>query len=497
MLSCTKIDIENDSAQTSNLASDVTQKFFSLPANASPALQRIAVEMKTRNDKNEFVKQFVSYNGYPVWNKMQIIVHPATGSSSAPAARGSGNDTIVILPIVAENADYVNGFISVTLNGNITYNLYRGGDYDLYTFNNVPADSISAEKAAVQMVLLNHHVFGYTKFKVNDKRLFRNHFSSSFDTTGAEIEVEIHPPSAVTNALSYTECNEVCVYNVCTICGEPSCPLSFGICWETCTTYEFPDGGGGGGTPSGGGGDPPPPPPFPCPSSQSRGVPPPTCGPTPFPQPIVPIPTQPQPSPCSKVYALFQNAAIKAKYVQVRNERLDPQESAWSYTANGTGGYYSYGLSGKLEVNINYPPLPTLSKGSVHCHNAGGFPIFSLVDIKENLCGLVGGILSTNACVGMVSPSGDTYILTVQDINDFATFADNLTNDIMEDREKEYELYIDKTTSPGANMEKSFLEYLEKYNSGLGVVKANANFTEFTELKLVGNVRTEVPCAAN
>ena len=46
-LSCTKIDTENDSAQTSNLASDVTQKFFSLPSNASYAIQRIATEMKS------------------------------------------------------------------------------------------------------------------------------------------------------------------------------------------------------------------------------------------------------------------------------------------------------------------------------------------------------------------------------------------------------------------------------------------------------------------
>jgi uncharacterized membrane protein YgcG len=311
--SCTKIntDIPGGPALTN---AEVTQKFFALSANAPVAVRRTAEEMKKKNVALEFVKAFIKNNGYPAWDKAIIqsrhrVTPTAFAGSSASA---EGGDTIVIIPVVQINIAFVDGFVTATLNGSINLDLYRGGDYSAYSFNNEPADSISADKAAMQVMYFNYRVFGYTRFEVSDNRLLSN--DAVLDTSKPHRVFEISSVQEPPQTLTGNESNLLLAVAMCVDIYQSipcigiftdqriGCSVYIG---QSCYTIYVDTGGGGGGStgPTGGsgpgggtggggtGGT------FPCASSQGRTIqvanP---CGPA-NPPPVNPIPPVPPVSP--------------------------------------------------------------------------------------------------------------------------------------------------------------------------------------------------------
>jgi hypothetical protein len=314
--SCTKIntDVPDKLAFTD---AEVTQKFFALPANASVAVRRAADEMKRRNSQSsEFVKNFVKNNGYPAWDKaiIQSRRRTATASFAGSSASAESGDTIVIIPVVQVDIAFVNGFVTATLNGAVNLDLYRGGDYSAYSFNNVATDSISADKAAMQIMYFNYRVFGYTRFEVSDNRLLSN--DAVPDTSKPHRVFEISSVQEPPQSLTGNESNLLLAVAICVDIYQTApcigiftdlktanytennithgCHIYVG---SECYTIYVDTGGGGGSTGPTGGSDPgggtggggtggt-----FPCASSQGRTIavanP---CGPA-NPPPVFPIP---------------------------------------------------------------------------------------------------------------------------------------------------------------------------------------------------------------
>jgi hypothetical protein len=305
--SCTKIDTDAP-AKLALTDAEVTQKFFALPANAPVAVRRAVDEMKKRNSQStEFVKAFVRKNGYPLWDKVTVAVGTDIDTRATSSAMQEG-DTLIVVPVLQDSSSVVKSFINITLNGEVSLAFYRGGDYSAYSYDDVPEDSINADKAAIQIMWLNYKVFGATKFIVNDDKLFME--GTAVYTGPHPRIVKIDPPTAPVlqgRFLMVQICNQVPTAQGCSCwhhditqctCTIPNC------CWhQSCWYIYFPPyddspggSGGGSGDPTGGGGTTPGGD-FPCASSQGRtiGIADPCGGSSP--PPIYPVPPVPPVSP--------------------------------------------------------------------------------------------------------------------------------------------------------------------------------------------------------
>jgi hypothetical protein len=486
--SCTKIntDVPRKLALTD---AEVTQKFFNVPANAPLAAKRLSIELKRRNDSLEFVREFVKNNGYPVWAKAMLPVeHPVTNTSFSDNV--AAEDTVIIVPVVPQGQAVVGSFIKAFLSGNVNVSLYRGSDYSAYSFNNVPADSINADKAAIQIMVLNNYVFGYKDFSINDDRLFlsiapnpnhRQRIASIRDTGAAHLMGE---------AL----CTNVCIAILCNICEQMSCPLTTITCLTSCETIGPSNPGGdpttGGGGGSGGGAGS-----FPCAGSQGKTIavanP---CGPA-NPPPVVPI-TTPKP-PCEKVGDFMNNPEVKSRYQIIREYKDSAFEAGINFFNDGTGLFFSGKDQPNHSVQMSTYPVPCA--GSVHSHDSGAFSIFSLADI-ENILNNTDKFSLESATFGIVAPDGTIYVMTIQDPYAFATtfYQDFYEPYTLKERENFYKRYIDKTILPGADTEKGFLQFAESWGMGIGLVKYDKNDIELTNpinltLEGAGNAQHVVP----
>jgi hypothetical protein len=298
--SCTKADTL---ASTGHGLTDaaVTQKFFALPANASLAVKRAAAEMQKRNATSEFVAAFVKKNGYPLWDKATVVAGTGIATKANSSSATQEGDTLVVVPVLQDSSSTVKSFINITLSGEVSLAFYRGGDYSVYSYDDVPEDSINADKAAIQIMWLNYKVFGATKFIVNDDKLFMD--GAAVYTGPHPRIIKIDPPTTPVlqgRFLMVQICNQIPTIQGCSCwhhditqcsCTIPNC------CWrQSCWYIYFPPyddspggSGGGSGDPTGEGGggtggD------FPCASSQGRtiGIADP-CGGSSNPPPVVPL----------------------------------------------------------------------------------------------------------------------------------------------------------------------------------------------------------------
>jgi hypothetical protein len=521
--SCTKINTDVPGKLVFTDA-EVTQKFFTLPANAPVAVRRAADEMQRRNSQSsEYVKAFIKNNGYPAWDKaiIQSRRRVATPSFARNSASAEGGDTVVIIPVMQVDIAFVGSFVTATLNGSVNLDLYRGGDYSAYSFNNVPADSISADKAAMQIMYFNYRVFGYTRFDVSDNRLLSN--DAVLDTSKPHrvfvISSVQEPPQSLAAG---NESNLLLAVELCTDvyittpgwCGgvfgstngrgtqgtaenniviTPHCTVYLGT---SCYTIYVDDGGGdggptggpdpGGGTGGGTGGT------FPCASSQSRTIavanP---CGPA-NPPPVNPIP--PPKPPCEKVADFFQIPNVGATYQNIRGYAGGDKEMAYAFNTQGNG-VLTPGVPDSSQVNIG---MVENCIGYVHCHDSlSTYYLFSYTDLENIFNNLDESKITEQAIIGLIAPDGTTYLLTIQDRSAFMQAFGNMVLNQSDPykREEKYSEYFEDLDTP-AQMEMGFLKFMGDINAGVGLVKANNYLNEFTELKLSsdGTDIVETPC---
>ncbi|MGG9961875.1 hypothetical protein [Ferruginibacter sp. SUN106] len=277
---------------------NVTEHFFALPANASSAVKRVAVQMRKQNSNKEFITSFVKNNGFVIWDKAIISVGKPKVSTGHLGENNVENnaDTIVILPLVQADSVYVGGFLKAVIADTVSIDLYKNRDYQALPYagsSSVAQSNVTtAENFALRMMLMDNLVFGYTKFEMRDKKLFAG--NSNADTNNIIRVVEFGNSSNNFNGGGTTSSNyiySVCVtvttttYTTSRYCGtETYCAatVGYGLC-DNCGTYcylintphtssttdceywedggsgvgswpDFPSGGGGG---TGGGGTTP------------------------------------------------------------------------------------------------------------------------------------------------------------------------------------------------------------------------------------------------
>ncbi len=334
-LSCKKTDILSNEKESTNenKTEYKAEQFFELPANASSALQRVARELEKQNKTNEFVKQFISKEGFPIWNKASMYIK-TKGIKNNPTAGfdpGGLSDTTVLIPLVWNAEKYVHGFIWANVRDSVTLKIFRQNDYVNFPFqtSQTPTSTTSAENFALRMMLMDKEVFGSTEFEIKDKRLFNystiysdtatakrfirfdSSAAHSFQSTGPTVD-NIMQLVCVTITTQTTTINNHCPY-LPGQCSGPNgaCDNCAAICANVSTTYStiyhceiwneeegegwpsMPGGGGtgGGGNPTGGGGQPP------CGSfgaNMVEGVVPINCEAGPGGNPWPPAPTQEQ-----------------------------------------------------------------------------------------------------------------------------------------------------------------------------------------------------------
>ena len=262
MYACTKTDFSYIEKQV-----NATEKFFVLPANTSKTVQRVAEELKRQNNLTGFIKEFAAKQGFAVWDKAVLVNTPVSQASifGSEASVTEEADTLVLIPLVKENKDYVNSFIAAKVSSIVLIKFYEGGKYEEkpFTENFNSADTVTAEKYALQLILLDNYIFGRTKYKLTDPRLFSNISPLQENTSERILEIHQIVPVGESNLYS-TSIVTICVFNHhCTLVpgyctathcdGCIQCLSSVCIDFEVQTWYdEWGEGGGGGG---GGGGE--------------------------------------------------------------------------------------------------------------------------------------------------------------------------------------------------------------------------------------------------
>lgn len=277
-LSCRKSDITRPAEEFT-----VTEKFFKSNRSADPAEQSLVNFLQRKNAKQPFVEATVKKIGYPVWDK--IMARAGVSSRATVAGMSEGRKQphantisydIYYIPFVRDSQNRVNAAMIIKASLADTSISYAC-DWQYKTFLDDAATSNSdADKFAVFFMQFDNAVFGYTKFKVTDKSLFRNKYGSA-----DHIAIKMDQQGDVSTNSINVRCADVTSYTwycpfvttgrqcrnlpagECDHCPEYcTTSQSMTVCWEEFIDDGPPppagDGGGTSGDGTGGGGSIPP-----------------------------------------------------------------------------------------------------------------------------------------------------------------------------------------------------------------------------------------------
>ncbi len=226
-ISCKKTDLFNaDQVKSSRL----TNKFFSLNGDVHPLVSKMVAEISRRNTKHEFIENFATTNGLPVWDKAIITAGKLNSSNSFIANSNSQQDSLVYVPLVLENTQQVNGFVRAVISDSIYLSYCLAKDYKNYPFTRNGFE-VDATEFSSFLMLLDHEVFGHKRFNITDLRLFD--FSlSSLSQSSTIIEIKSISTASPSNLMAGT------ITSVCwltptenTLSGHCTCGGGFGNCW--------------------------------------------------------------------------------------------------------------------------------------------------------------------------------------------------------------------------------------------------------------------------
>jgi hypothetical protein len=475
--SCTKIDTKSSSSST-----NVTEKFFSLPPATLPIVKRVAKKLEEQNSITEFIKDFAKNKGFAFWDKAQVTIKTKKGHENFSSSIIESSDTIIIIPVVLENTNLVNGFLQATLHDSINVQFHRRSSYEVYPFGHTQDSSLTAERYMVQMMLLDKAVFGDTLFKVVDSRLFLH---AGFNTIANPADHFISINEISQNNLFE---NAICVGSweqyVCVICHLESCQYSHWYYWETCM-----DGGGGtssGSDPGqvGNTGNP----------GQSNGS-----GGT------IPVsnPSSPQ-NPCDSVNAMAQNTTFRNLFQYLKSQVPTKKENMYILPENDfltTPTLYP-GQEHEFEVW----PTPTneeyyYCRGWIHnhwAHQDSASLIFSSGDIATFARQLTDTatyhIDYKKFMIGVVCDSSAQYMLMVKDIDKFRLWAQFNSDDfVLSTRYTQKKLSTSYLPLSVAETEKRFLQLMS--TAGIELYKGSNDFKTWNTLSLATNGNTVISTA--
>lgn len=156
---------------------DVSIKFFNLPQNLNPAVQKIANKIKVQNNEKNFLDAFVKVQGYPIWDKAKITTVPLAYApnirfNSRASSSTTETEDFILVPLAMPNTNRVHGALSCVVKGDsVSIALIDGRKYKWY--NDHP-DSIgmNGEDVTLLMMQLDKAAFNHKYFKVKDSAAF-------------------------------------------------------------------------------------------------------------------------------------------------------------------------------------------------------------------------------------------------------------------------------------------------------------------------------------
>ncbi len=510
-ISCAKLDTKLD-MQNENIAV-ATTKFFKVPSTTDPLTLKVINEIKTRNDKKEFVSSFAVMNGYPVWDKALILVdkskHQTSFSNSGDGS--SINDTIFLIPLVLINETKVNGFIKATLNEDIRINYSLAQDYKNYSFATSGLTPSDATRFAFCMIYLNKKVFADKQYNITDSRLF------SSDTINKKTaRIYFNEENQAINLVEPLEmCDHVNVqyvncafptYAECTpVCDQCSrCMSTMQI--ETCITINTGDDGGSSGTGTGGG-DGGVPHSYPCPPGtlfsiiNGNSL---TDDPiSPCPPPAVGMGWEPTTLPCDPIITgLLTNTVFKDKFTLLSSSVPNPDnyETGEIVYDLGNAALYSHIVGTPTNPGIPFSGI-TPHKAIIHRHYNGINDMFSTGDLFDMARQLFLNNVTTpqDYFWAVIGPYEVPYIMKVKDVDKLKTWYSNVTS--AADLEALYGLQISNNffSSQNVNNKQNEIGMLgmlkdEGLFGAVELYKGNLNFNAWSRLSTNGRSVNQFDC---
>jgi hypothetical protein len=217
------------------------EKFFKFDISNKAIINKLIENLKKRNQSNEFISDFVKNEGYAIWSKSQVIPSRPSNSNKLISIESNDDDSTILVPLVLDNTDYVNGFLAATLSGDSVYTeLYRGEDYKDYNHENPLLPTISAEDIALQMLVFENKVFGNDNFVLMDSSLFRSQLNPNLIVTAR--------PTITVKTVD--DCTKITIVacDGSDYCAERGCDWRIGCSSDKCSGVEITICLGGGGS---------------------------------------------------------------------------------------------------------------------------------------------------------------------------------------------------------------------------------------------------------
>lgn len=208
---------------------------------------------------------------------------------------------------------------------------------------------------------------------------------------------------------------------------------------------------------------------------------------------------QPDPDPCDESAKLARDPQFKQLFSNLKNQVSDNKEHGYLYTKDANGNVANEttttGLANTGEIRFN---VPDKIDGYIHSHYTGLLPVFSFTDLEAMAIIYKNDKMNDpeTFATGVVTASGTQYLLFIDDIEKFKTFANDITrpgiNGAYEYVYKSFK--VDENLSPEAN-EKGLLSFLSVKKSGLALMKGTGSFDSW-ERKILSNNNTVItnPC---
>jgi hypothetical protein len=208
----------------------------------------------------------------------------------------------------------------------------------------------------------------------------------------------------------------------------------------------------------------------------------------------------PSKNPCDESLKLTQDIKFKQLFTNLKNQVKDNKEHGYLFTKDANGkianetSITGFANMREIEFNVN-----NKIDGYLHTHYKRLLPVFSFSDIKAMALIYKAGYMVNpeTFTAGLVTAHGTQYLLFIEDINKFKTFADEITRPGVHDAyEYSYQLLGVSERSTIETNEKGLLSFFSSTKSGITLMKGNTKFDNW-ERKTLSNNNTIVqrnPC---
>ena len=171
----------------------IIEQFTKVPEGLDPKLNIVVNKLKQLNEST--IISWGNRAGLPIWEKAEF-----KRMNNSISKVSDNDDEVVIIPLSQPNTQEIDGFLACNINVNNT----NVNEFDKYTYANYgfnkPSTDVDAEDIVIKCLEFQNSIFGNTKFKILDNRLFNSQNTNSTPNKVFEISLSNEPQSSQTNS---------------------------------------------------------------------------------------------------------------------------------------------------------------------------------------------------------------------------------------------------------------------------------------------------------